>query len=218
MSFTPSLLHMKVSEENKALRMNMIEHVAVPKKEPFLRKLMTRTLTEINDADIPSGVTHLNDYLFQNNVNLTTVNLSVIRSIGSYTFHNCGITSLDMPNLETVGMNAFSTNPFEEVCLPALESVNEMTFVACHNLKKLDFTALTQIKSRAFYNCENLDTIIFRGNTMVPFSGSSPFTGTKFADGTGYFYVKADMLNEYQNDSGWQLYENQFRTIEDYSL
>ena len=218
MSFTPSLLHMKVSEKNKALRMNTAEHVAVPKKEPFLRKLMTRTLTEINDADIPSGVTHLNDYLFQNNTGLTTVNLDYITSIGNYTFHNCGIISLNMPNLETVGMNAFSTNPFEEVCLPALESVNEMTFVACHNLKKLDFTALTQIKSRAFYNCENLDTIIFRGNTMVPFAGSSPFTGTKFADGIGYFYVKANVLSEYQNDSGWQLYENQFRTIEDYSL
>ena len=218
MSFAPSLLHMKVSEKNAVIPMKLDHCIEVQKRAPFFRKLLTNSLTEINNFDIPAGITHLKDYLFQNNTGLATVNLDYVTSIGNYTFHNCGITSLNMPNLETVGTNAFSTNPFEEVCLPALESVNEMAFVACHNLKKLDFTALTQIKSRAFYNCENLDTIIFRGNTMVPFSGSSPFTGTKFADGTGYFYVKANVLSEYQNDSGWQLYGNQFRTIEDYSL
>ena len=104
----------------------------------------------------------------------------------------------------------------EEAEFPSLLTATSYMLSTCPNLKILDFGSLTAIETRAFYGCENLDTIVFRGDAMIPFPGSSPFTGTKFMDGEGHFYVKPELLNDYRTDSGWSYYSDKILSIDDY--
>jgi hypothetical protein len=51
---------------------------------------------------------------------------------------------------------------------------------------------------------------------MATLYNNEVFTSTPIADGTGYIYVPAALVDTYKADSNWSVYENQIRAIEDY--
>ena len=218
MSFEPTNVHMTISSTNNILPMNLtdITTVVIEKDPALLLGMLNRTVTSLTDENFPSRITRIYDYLFQYNASLTTIDLSRVTTIGDYTFYSCGITDLNMPNLQEVGTLSFANNPMTEAEFPSLLTATSYMLSTCPNLKVLDFGSLTEIETRAFYGCENLDTIVFRGDTMIPFPGSSPFTGTKFMDGEGNFYVKGELLDDYLSDPGWSFYGDHIYSIDNY--
>ena len=216
MSFDQTNIHMTISLKDNILPMELSEAIPIHVEKPLLREILSRTVTVLDDTNIPNGVTRIYDYMFQYNSGLTTIDLSKVTAVGAYTFYSCGITDLNMPNLQEAGTLSFAVNPMEEAEFPSLLTATSYMLSTCPNLKILDFGSLTAIETRAFYGCENLDTIVFRGDAMIPFPGSSPFTGTKFMDGEGHFYVKPELLNDYRTDSGWSYYSDKILSIDDY--
>ena len=94
------------------------------------------------DVTIPSGVTSIGDYAFQNCIGLTSVTIpSSVTSIGKNAFRDCsGMTSVTIPSSVTsIGNNAFwDCGGMTSVALPS---------------------SVTNIGYYAFYDCERLSTV-----------------------------------------------------------
>jgi hypothetical protein len=89
-------------------------------------------------------------------------------------------------------------------------------FAFCTQLVKLDFSAVTSIAANAFSNCNALETLILRTNTVCALTTVNAFGATRIQSGTGYIYVPATRLAEYQVATNWSTYAAQFRSIEGY--
>lgn len=210
---------MELSPTNITLPMELNTEVQVVYEEivfvgPFAESL-NKTLTSLDDTMIPETTRVLPDYFFQNNENLSTVNLTNITSIGSNEFNGCAITSLTMPSLETAGMMAFAYNPMTSVNLPALNTIGTQAFQRCENLKVADFLSVEHIMQRAFYYCSSLDTLILRANQVVELQGTQHFYQTKIESGQGYIYVPDNLVDSYKAAEGWSAYTNQIRSIDE---
>lgn len=193
---------------------DVVIHSGEPKYEEFLRNLMQGRITILTDDSLPSGITSIRDYLFQNNSYLETVSLTEITTIGISTFQSCAITDLYMPSLVSSGMRAFAYNSFTNVHLPSLQSIGTMMFQGCSSLQRAEFPSATEIQRQAFTGCENLDTLILAYPAVLTWTGTGMFAGTKIESGEGYIYVPADLVEDYQAASGWSDFSSQIRSID----
>lgn len=180
-----------------------------------LAEIVTGTLTELTDDMLPPDLTTIRDYLFQNNELLTTVELNNITEIGISAFKNCAIESVNMPELTEAGMQAFSINPFTSIELPELVSIGTQMFQGCENLEFADFPKAESIYRGAFNGCANLGTLILRNNQVASLVGTQQLYGTKIESGSGYIYVPDELVDDYKATSGWSIYANQIRSIDE---
>ena len=127
-----------------------------------------QTINITDDADIKAN-------FFQNNTNIKTVNMPLVKSIGNNAFNGCsGLSSVIIPNSVTnIGTNAFTDCPLKEVITPIVQTGLGL-FPA--SLQKLTVTsACTSIPSGVFSTCSNLT------NLSLPFIGTSPTNNTSLS-------------------------------------
>lgn len=116
--------------------------------------------------------------------------------IGIFAFSSCDtLTSIDLPNATSIGNSAFRSCPvLTSADLPNATSIGDVAFYGCN--------ALTSVIIRTLQVC-TLDFSVFGGSTPI-------------ADGTGYIYVPADLVEAYKTATNWSEYASQIRAIEDY--
>lgn len=201
--------------------------------------LVSRTLTEyINDrvtsvgsrafasysslisVTLPS-VTQLDGYAFEGCSHLTSVTLPSVTKLANYVFNGCtNLTSVDFPSATETGLYTFQncTN-LTSVNFPLATSINHGAFYNCESLVKADFPHVTSIGNSAFQGASSLRALILRHQYMVqPPSSPTMLKNTPIADGTGYIYVPANLMNSYRGDPSWANHSNQFRALEDYTV
>ena len=146
----------------------------------------TATNTLVMGCDytvVPSSVTSIGNYAFNNCSNLTNVTLpDNLTSIGTYAFQKCSsLTSITIPSSVTsIGKTAFhgcdnlTTVTFEAGS--QLTTIPSSAFDSCDNLNTVNLeqcSLLTSIGSSAFYECRNLTSIVIP--EKVTSIGSSAF-------------------------------------------
>ncbi len=149
-----------------------------------------------------SALAFMDDYAFANN--------------GSYTATE-QLTSFSAPLLEELPGYAlrYQTGLVRADFAVGIPTGNS-AFEGCTSLQTVRFGGpVTVIKTKLFYNCTNLETLILDGVTAVPTVNSNAFTGTKIAAGTGYVYVPRALISAFEAKSGWSTFN--FRAIEDYT-
>lgn len=109
----------------------------------------------ISELELPSTLTTIGDYAFAIN-NLTTVDLKNVQSIGMSSFSVNSLLYVDIPNSVTgIGTYAFSENSIQSVSLGSgLTSVGYGAFIL-NNISNIDFsraTSLATISNCAFQN------------------------------------------------------------------
>lgn len=170
-----------------------------------------------NEEYVNDRVTEIGEYAFYWVSGLKRVSFPNVTKISNYVFQGAGLEEIDFPSLESAGGSAFIANNFTEVNLPYLKEAPGYLFRNCYNLQRADFTELTYIYSNVFNGCSALDTLILRNEEQVcSLGGTSAFTGTLIASGTGYIYVPESLLEDYKEATNWSTYADQFRAIEDY--
>lgn len=173
------------------------------------------TLTEIVD----STITKLKANAFRSAGDVTIVDLPNCTSVGGSAFRECTMTTLNMPELTGTAGTYFCYNcsNLENVNAPKLTTLSNSSFRLCVKLKKLELDNPTTIASSAFQGSSSLDTLIIRktGSTCS-LSATNAFTDTAIANGTGYIYVPASLVDSYKSATNWSSYANQIRAIEDY--
>lgn len=84
-----------------------------------------------------------------------------------------------------------------------VSNIGEYAFEGNRRLEKAVFEAASTIKEYAFANCTNLTTLTLLSSTMVTLENVNAFDNTPIANGNGYIYVPADLVNTYKADSVW---------------
>ncbi|MCM1546322.1 MAG: leucine-rich repeat domain-containing protein [Clostridiales bacterium] len=103
---------------------------------------------ELSDADIPEGVTEINNYVFG----------------------NCYLNKITLPHgLIRIGMDAFTFASVTEITFPeSIEEIDDYAFAYCDNLRKVVFPrGLKVIGSCAFAYCDNLTEVTLSRKTQV---------------------------------------------------
>ena len=158
-----------------------------------------------------------------------------VQSVGSYVFYCARLTSVSMPNVTSIGTNAFNNaQTITDVYFPAATTIESQAFYNCFALKKADLSSVTRIAGNAFAMCHSLTSLIIRSNGIATLSNTNVFsycfhiqgtTNNKYnpnGDKDGYIYVPRALLSDtdaakdYRRATNWSTYATQFRAIEDY--
>jgi hypothetical protein len=85
-------------------------------------------------------------------------------------------------------------------------------------IKIADFPNLTSMGRYALYICQELHTLILRGNVVCAKTDLASLEGSKIVKGTGYIYVPKNLVASYKAATNWGTYAAQFRALEDYTV
>lgn len=149
---------------------------------------------------------------------LTSVHFPILTEISTRAFSNCSrLQTVDMPLLTSMGDQPFySCGSLKNVNMPSLRGVGYRAFYGCSSLVEVEFPSLTAITStQAFYGCSALEKLILPNSVVVTLANTNAFSGTKIAGGTGYVYVKNDLVESFKAATNWTTYANQIRSIDD---
>ncbi|MBO5776148.1 MAG: leucine-rich repeat protein, partial [Clostridia bacterium] len=107
---------------------------------------------------VPEGVVTLNDRLFVNNVNLTSVVLpSTLEDIGANVFYGCtALATINFPScLKNIGTYAFRDTAITQAILPmGIVNIEQYAFRDCKKLTKAVLPAtLVGVGKNVFYGC-----------------------------------------------------------------
>ena len=181
----------------------------------------------LESVDWPS-LTKIGDYLFFANCkSLKSVNLPNLTTFtGTRMFDGC--TSLKDVNLPVITKcpGFAGCTSLETITLPCVTNVGGQQFNNCTSLRVIDLPSCTSIGYHSvFKGSPLLDTLILRSTTMCTLSEYDNgrddffnFSGTGIANGTGYIYVPAALVDSYKVAENWSTYANQFRALEDYTV
>ena len=134
------------------------------------------------------------------------------------------LSCINFPNLETASTVIYNDygEKLEYLCLPKLTHLDTYSFNNCKALKILDLPSVTSIAkpgsayASPFYNCNSLQAIILRSETLVP---AQTIIGTlipKLTSVPTYIYVPSTLLEEYKAATNWAAAADYIRAIEDY--
>jgi hypothetical protein len=124
----------------------------------------------LHSVVLPASVTHIEDYAFNFNLSLASIEMPGVTHIGEGAFYYCGFTSLTLP--------------------ASLTSIGDDAFYDCDSLTSITLPAsLTSIGDNAFAQCDSLSSVTFLGNApTIGFNifNLSPATIYIYEDATGF--------------------------------
>ena len=149
------------------------------KKDDFILYL-ERTIETFKDDNIDSI-----GNAFRNCSSLTSIDLPNVTSIGSYAFDSCSsLTSIYLPKVTSIDSNAFYyCSSLTSIDVSNVTSIGSNAFDSCSSLTSIDLSNVTSIGRNAFAHCSSLTSIHFAAKnkeTIEALSGfSSKFGATK---------------------------------------
>ncbi len=141
--------------------------------------------------------------------------------VNSNVFKSAKIGVINMPNVKSIGFQAFQSCVATEVRFEGLQTFNNgANFIAMGNLTKAVFgTSCTSLPAQCFNGCSKLATLVlpYKGVVSINITSSNgSLINTAIANGTGYVYVPSAYVDSYKADTNWSTYADQIRAIENY--
>ncbi len=115
--------------------------------------------SDIEEIELPEGITTIGDYAFEDFVSLHSVKLpESLRHIGAGAFYNCkALTDINFPdNLQSIGIEAFFLcRSLKKAVLPqGLKSLGDYAFYECKGLKEIAVPGSVEELSKGAFYCE----------------------------------------------------------------
>lgn len=143
-----------------------------------------------------------------------------ITDIGFRGFSHCTkLKSVNLPKVATIGQHGFnSCSVLERVEFPKLTTLTPGdNFTYCYALEYADLGLVTSLPSWCLANDRVLQTVILRKTDKIcTLLTTNALSGTPIANGTGYVYVPANLVESYKAATNWTTYAAQIRAIEVY--
>lgn len=148
---------------------------------------------------------------------LTDINSGATK-IASYAFYlRTELESAYFPNAESIAMYAFNgCSALRSATFEKATSVSTYAFRVCPALERVDFWNMTNIGNNVFLTDAALTAVIIRTNKVCTLTNKNAFGESGIANGTGFIYVPASLVDSYRSASNWSTYSSQIRAIEDY--
>lgn len=124
------------------------------------KKLTSAKFNNLQDLD--------SEFVFQNCEVLTTVSMSKVTSLPSYTFYNCpALTSVTLTNVASVATKAFYKAGITSITLPNATTIENSAFSNCTSLENVTLAALTTFNPEYFTGCNNIKSFSLNGVTNI---------------------------------------------------
>ena len=193
---------------------NVADDGGVTAKDPSKAfALIDRTISgHVSDKEL----TEIGGYAFNGCMAIKSVEFPAVTTVGNGAFGYCSaLTSVDLPAVTSIGASAFSgCEALTSVAFPAVTTVGNSAFSYCPALTSVDLPAVTNLGESVFYDCYALTSLVLRSDTVCALAWG--YLGDSFAEGKGYIYVPAALVDTYIADASWNRYASQIRAIEDY--
>lgn len=182
--------------------------------DELAKQLIDRTITEIRDDTTAT----VGSYAFAGCKELTYASFTNCEKIGSYAFTVCTkLVTVNLPKLTDLSLNLVQgCSVLKNISIPEVTNLPSNSIRDCVALEKIDLPKVRTINSQVFLNCSALTAVILRSTSVATLSNSNSFNGTPIANGTGYIYVPAALVDRYKTATNWSAFTNQFRAIEDF--
>ena len=157
---------------------------------------------------------------FRNCNQLESVRASLCTSVGDYTFDRCvKLNDFTTGNVKSCGHYAFRDTKITSFISSGSGNYTfgSYCFSGCNDLTTVDIGGNLDhqyIYNTSFRNCANLESFTIRGSLPLHyFLPSGYFVGTKIADGSGFIYVREDLVDAYKALPGYDEYASQIVAI-----
>lgn len=159
--------------------------ISIPNGITAINNSLFQDCSNITSIELPDSITRLGDNAFNNCSDLNSVKLpSNITDIGANAFNRCdNITSATLP---TFALDYLSKTKLQTVIINGGASIDERAFYNCANLTIIALNSVSTIGAQAFYNCSSLtrvdmpSSVASVGNNA--FYGCSSLTGVYITD------------------------------------
>lgn len=175
-------------QEQPVLSMKLISENLLIRDVADEDAIISRTVTEYENDRVKS----LGTSAFQSASQLAYASFPEVTDTAGYVFNYC--------------------SSLVEVHLPKLGKLGNGLFAGCTKLETITLPAAKQIYSSAFSGCTKLAELILPGNT-VPILSANVFANTPILAGTGYIYVKDDLVDQYKVATNWSVVAGQIRPV-----
>lgn len=155
-------------------------------------------------------------YAFRMCAAIEVADISTVEKIESYAFYNCKkLSEINAPLLNVVGSSSFyGCSALHGVVLPSATNIQSSAFAGCTLLGNFVAPMAQNIYASVFRNCYALKSITLANTERVcELTNANAFEGTPIADGAGYIYVPADLVDSYKVATNWSTYANQIVAI-----
>lgn len=171
-------------------------------------------------------IENIGDHVFRQWTNvggygLVGVDCSNVRTIGEFAFYNDFLlTSINFPKVTGIHESAFDKcTRVPTMNFPMCDYVDRYAISNCQELTRVDLgngsnSNSPTLRYRCFWENDNLEVLILRGNQM--FINEGEILGRFSTDYNGYIYVPQALLADYKNATNWAELSHKFRAIEDY--
>lgn len=179
-------------------------------KEAFVRYNITDNMFEncTSLEKVTSYTGEIGTEAFKGCSSLTTVDITLVRTIGDYAFENCeSVATLDFPQCTDIGEGSFkgcSSLVNISFSNEGVSSIDACAFEGCASLKSLDTLNLSKIKTikyNAFKDCTSLEEVDF-----------SKMSSLRLMTGDGIF-ENCTSLEEIVIPDGFKVIENSSNTF-----
>jgi hypothetical protein len=173
----------------------------------------------ISGAYESESIAEVGAYAFYNCENLVSVSVPNATAIGEKAFDGCfRMTTADVSGATTVGSYALNAcRGLVELNFPVLESIGNAALRGCIKLETVVFGKTLNLNG-VFANMQALTALVLRGDSKYGAGAALNLGGSPIANGTGYIYVPAALVDSYKTDSNWGTYANQIRALEEYTV
>ena len=198
--------------------------------------------TNLSSVSIPTTVTSIGDFAFCNNSGLKTIEIpGSVTTIGESAFRNSGLTEISLPesvielgygvfsyckSLETInlssGLTAIPANMCDMSTLPAeiiipdnVQRIGTKAFWYSTGLERISLPkGLRYVEENAFYPCNGLTDVIFRGTAeeaagiQIPATNSNLIGATWHCDGGYDGIIPSPTSGQLTQTIAWQVEGN----------
>lgn len=180
---------------------------------PEIDAFVTRTFTSYTNERVKS----VGYRLFYMYVELKEVSFPNAETIEQYAFYGCnGLTEVSFPKATMVDTNAFNACTKLKVAkLPLLEKVVEI-FRNDTSLEVVYLPKATSFSGGVFADDVNLKALILDSDTVANLQSTNSFVRSGIANGTGYVYVRDNLVNSYKTATNWSTYADQIKPLSEY--
>lgn len=161
-------------------------------------QFIENTITNFSNEEL----TAISDYGFAGKSNMQSLYIPNVVRVGGYAFDGC---------------DAITEIHFEKHITFESKKAPFMSLRGAINAVKIEFNdGFTISVLYLFYNLTNLKAVIIRGDNVSQLNNANHFQGSSIANGTGYIYVPAVLVDQYKAATNWVTIADQIRAIEDY--
>ena len=172
---------------------------------------------------------YLYNSAFAGCANLESIDFPMLSSLNSnssqYAFQDCtALKEVNLPKLQSSSTSMFQgCTSLENITLPCLRDSANYLFQNCTSLKFVRLPVVSRISRCAFQNCSALESLVIGQNEIDQneevcyLSSPDVFTGSAIEAGTGYIYVRDNLVADYKAATNWSVYADQIKPLSAYN-